>query len=63
MPCKLKVVVAYGIGHIKACGRNSILGTCKIYCAMFRAKTKGGEREGLRWIEEENTWENKGKSG
>lgn len=36
---------------------------CKTYYTTFRAKTKGGEREGLRWIKEEKTWENKGKRG
>lgn len=55
MRCKLKVVIAYGIGHIKGCSGNIILGTCKTYYTMFRAKTKAGEREGLRWIEEEKT--------
>lgn len=45
MPCKLKVIIAYGIGHVKECNGNSILGTCKIYCAMFRAKNTGREKE------------------
>ena len=63
MPCKLKVVIAYGLGYIKGCNGNSILGECKTYYTMFKAKTKGGEREGLRWIEEEKTWENKRKRG
>lgn len=40
---KLKVIIAYGIGHMKGCNGNGILGTCKTYHAMFRAKNTGGE--------------------
>lgn len=42
---KLKVIIAYGIGHMKGCNGNSILGTCKTYHAMLRAKNTGREKE------------------
>lgn len=31
----------------------------KTYDGMFRIGTKGGEREGLRWFEEGQIWENR----
>lgn len=45
MPYKLKVIIAYGVGHMKGCNGNSILGTCKTYYAMFRSKSTGREKE------------------
>lgn len=45
MPCKLKVIIVCGIGPMKGCNGSSILGTCKTYHAMFRAKNKGREKE------------------
>lgn len=36
---------------------------CVTYYGMLRGKSKGREKEGFRWVEEEQAWENREKRG
>lgn len=60
--CNWGVSLPRSKGHIMGCWGRAFWDFTGQY-RMFRGRTKGGEREGSRWFEEEQIWKNSGIRG